>query len=509
MKNRFKLLFKSKKVSSSLRLQIGLLYLLLSIINIIYFSVMIFENQMDLLIENFKFQSESTAKQISEELVNINVFDNTESDKENLNAVLKSNGIFNFFLLDSEASVLYRNSNENELLLPKNVKDKLKEMDARSQIVKSTYNIELDSDNFLVKIILPIESKAEKQYYVYSELSIRIILERLNLLYFQIILSICWGIIFHLLFAIYLFKKIFSRLKILSNTSNQMSQGELTARNDWDFSKNDELDQLGISFNEMATNIEKSITEVKKLNKEIQRELEIGKQVQTMFLPNTNLIKIFKPSIYYRPMRQLSGDIYNFFDIDERFKAVFLADATGHGVSAAIVTTVIQMSLNSILTKTKNPKIIMNFLCKELLDVFDSYFMASGVFFLFDGNEKVYIVNSAHNPPLLIRQKDRTVTEIMANGSLLGMDEFTAEDIKYTKIYPGDKFLFYTDGLVEAKNDKNEMYGLEKVKDYLSKNFDLDNKIILDDLVSDFTGFVQEYKDDVTAILIEVPENES
>jgi len=105
MKNRFKLLFKSKKVSSSLRLQIGLLYLLLSIINIIYFSVMIFENQMDLLIENFKFQSESTAKQISEELVNINVFDNSESDKENLNAVLKSNGIFNFFLLDSEVAL--------------------------------------------------------------------------------------------------------------------------------------------------------------------------------------------------------------------------------------------------------------------------------------------------------------------------------------------------------------------------------------------------------------------
>jgi len=66
---------------------------------------MIFENQMDLLIENFKFQSESTAKQISEELVNINVFDNSESDKENLNAVLKSNGIFNFFLLDSEVAL--------------------------------------------------------------------------------------------------------------------------------------------------------------------------------------------------------------------------------------------------------------------------------------------------------------------------------------------------------------------------------------------------------------------
>lgn len=507
MNLKFLKFWKGKKLNSSLRLQIALLYILLAVINIIYFSVMIFENQMDLLISNFKYHADSVVNIISNEVDKIDTFSNTELEQENLVAILKSNGIFSFQLLNQNGSIVFELDKKQVIKLPENINEKISEINAKSVLVKTRYNVELDSDNFLVKFLLPIQNSISDNYYIYTELSIKMISDRLKLLYFQIILSVCWGIIFHILFAIYLFRVIFKRLENLGVISEKMAEGELDSRVDWKFSNNDELDKLGLSFNKMAANIESSMLSIKKLNNEIQRELEIGKQVQTLFLPEISKIKRFNPAIYYRPMREVSGDIYNFFDIDDRFKAVFIADATGHGVSAAIVTTVIQMSLNSILLKTKNPMKIMNQLCRVLLDVFDSNFMASGVFFLFDHNKKVYISNSAHNPPLLLKKRNNKIIEIKNNGSLLGMLETTTTTLQECRIAPGDRFLMYTDGLTEAKNDADIMYGLDKVKEILLEQNSQTNQEILDLLILDFTNYVMEYKDDVTAILIEVPEN--
>jgi sigma-B regulation protein RsbU (phosphoserine phosphatase) len=432
-------MLKKFNLKESIRTQIALLYTLLAIINIIFFSVMIFENQMDLLIDNFKFHAESIVNGIFSEIKNREANLDPQNRQKEIEAILKSNGVNQFIILDEAAKIIQTSqseSKEKQLALPSNIEQKIKEMANKSNITTNRFNMELDDKDFTVKIILPIRISGNKYEYAYTIINIKMILDRLRSLYIQIIISVCWGIVFHALFAIYLFKVIFKRVEKLSEVSEEMAKGNLKARINWSLEKNDELDRLGASFNKMAENVETSMVRIQKLNHEIQRELEIGKQVQTLFLPNQKLIKNFKPSIYYRPMREVSGDIYNFFKIDDKFQGLFLADATGHGVSAAIVTSVIQMSLNSIIKETFNPLKVMNRLCRNLLDIFDSNFMASGVFFLFDLRGKVYISNSAHNPPLLYKKEFNKIYEIESNGSLLGMMEETSTSLKSCKIAP-------------------------------------------------------------------------
>jgi sigma-B regulation protein RsbU (phosphoserine phosphatase) len=501
-------MLKKFNLKESIRTQIALLYTLLAIINIIFFSVMIFENQMDLLIDNFKFHAESIVNGIFSEIKSREDTLDPKNRTQEIEAILKSNGVNQFIILNDTGKIIQSSETESDikkLVLPKNIEEKIKEIGNKSNITTTRFNMELDDKDFTVKIILPIRALGNKYEYAYTVINIKMILDRLRSLYIQIFISVCWGIVFHALFAVYLFKVIFKRVDKLSEVSEEMAKGNLKARIDWNLEKNDELDRLGVSFNKMAENVESSMVRIQKLNHEIQRELEIGKQVQTLFLPNQKIIKNFKPSIYYRPMREVSGDIYNFFKIDDKFQGLFLADATGHGVSAAIVTSVIQMSLNSIIKETFNPMKVMNRLCRNLLDIFDSNFMASGVFFLFDLRGKVYISNSAHNPPLLYKKEFNKIYEIESNGSLLGMMEETTSSLKSCKIAPGDKFLFYTDGLVETSNTENKMYGLDRVKELFLQHANENNENIIKKITEEFESFAHEYKDDVTTIIVEVP----
>jgi sigma-B regulation protein RsbU (phosphoserine phosphatase) len=72
-------------------------------------------------------------------------------------------------------------------------------------------------------------------------------------------------------------------------------------------------------------------------------------------------------------------------------------------------------------------------------------------------------------------------------------------------LHPGDKFLFYTDGLVETTNEENIMYGLDRVKELFLENANKNNDEIINNIVEEFELFANEYKDDVTAIVVEVP----
>ncbi|PJZ70416.1 hypothetical protein CH373_04905 [Leptospira perolatii] len=506
-----KSVLRKLKKPKSLRIQIGLLYVLLAIVNIIFFSVMIFENQMDLLIKNFQYNAESLVNAVSHQLEKSSLSKEKNEDYKNLIAILISNGVNSFIIADEKGDIWHKeNLNDSPpLTLPSNFTDKIKEVNSRSSFLNTKYLVELDNKNFLVRLLIPLKAISGNNPYLYSVLSIKMILDRLRLLYFQIGLSIAWGVVFHFIFAIYLFRAIFKRLQFLETASIQMASGNLKARAAWKRSREDELDQLGNTFNMMADRIEDSMTKIVKLNSEIQRELQVGKQVQTLFLPDSSAIKEFNPAIFYLPMREVSGDIYNFFNINSDLKAIFLGDAVGHGVSAALVTSVIQMSLNSALEETHNPGKVINKLCFDMFTILQSAFLASGVFFLFDKKGKAYFANAAHNPPIYIRNRNRKMIRMESSGTLLGLTEESITSIRAIDTCPGDKLLLYTDGLVESMNHERKMFGIDRVEKILFDNFHLSNQDISNRLNMELMEHASEFRDDVTFILLEIPPNES
>jgi sigma-B regulation protein RsbU (phosphoserine phosphatase) len=487
----------------SVRFKIAIAYSILAIVNISIFSNLIFENQVDLIINNFKLHYDNFASVISKSLNDIEVDFDSEEGKKTFKDQLFINGINKFLVFNEEKSLVYSEDESKEFGNPDTY---LSFLFPKTETVDSgRYKIELDVDTYQVKISFLIKNADSKKFYIYTEETIRIVQDRLRQLYIQIGVVIVLGVVFHLFFAIYLYKLIFSRLTVLKEVSIAMKAGKLEQRAEWDFKSRDELDDLGISFNSMASTIQNKITEISTLNHEIQIELEIGKEVQGFFLPNHEIFKKNGIAVQFVPMREVSGDVYNFYRFKDGSKGLFFADAMGHGVPAALVTTVINLGLHIILKKTNRPNEVMT-----LLNTYISYhlkgsYFASGIFILFPANENIiYYSNAAQNDPLIFRKDEAQPFNLESMGLNLGMISPFEYPLAQANFEPGDKLVVYSDGVTEGRNEEKVQFGNPKLNEIVFSNFHLTNQEISTIILNELKEFTNnKFDDDVTIIILE------
>jgi len=197
--------------------------------------------------------------------------------------------------------------------------------------------------------------------------------------------------------------------------------------------------------------------------------------------------------------------VYNYYKFGDKLQSVFLADATGHGVSAALVTSVIVNNLNNLVQETYIPGKLLQKLNVIIYEALQSAFYATGVMFMFDLQGNVYYSIAGHNPPLYFNKKEGVIEKLYAKNTILGLEENSEYKTHKMTARSGDKFFFYSDGLVESANTDNLMFGLEKVERLLLDNQDKSNKEIIGILTKELNEFTSEFRDDVTFILLEIP----
>ena len=500
--------------SKSLRLQIGILYSFLALVNILFFSVMIFENQTELLVKNFKFQSENFVNAVLKDLQSEKIPKNDEAILKKLNERLKLQEIFQFKIFDINGVVWY---NENGIvngdIIEEDIKKKAKEISDTSSVFASKYKLELNKDDFSIKFLIPLAAEPETYgpIFLSTQLSIKNMQERLTKLYYQIAIAFVWGLISHILFGLYINRVIFTRVSVLKDATDKMATGDLKSRAVWKFNREDELDVLGQAFNGMAGKIEETIQTISTLNEEINKELKIGREVQEMFLPANKKLKALKVATSYRPMREVSGDIYHFYKFPagkmnkKEYQGIFFADASGHGVSAALVTTVLIMSLENIIGRSIHPGYIIQKLGDIIGNRFQSSFFATAVFFLIADDGEILCSNAGHNAPICFRPSTGEIFYFKSVGPPLGMvDEFDYKVIKMAA-KPGDKLLIYSDGLVESPGKNEEQFSEKRVLDIIEANMHIPNKDLLELLAEELDKFAIDYRDDVSMILVEIP----
>ncbi|MBI3395759.1 MAG: SpoIIE family protein phosphatase, partial [Spirochaetia bacterium] len=451
----------AKRRTRSLSLQIGLLYMFLAVINILFFSAMIFENQSDLLLKNFKFQSDQVVSTVINDLEGIQISRESDENLAALAGALKAKGMNSFVIFGSDGDVWHRFPPDpnGEKTVPAALKRKSLEISGETADFRSRYTKELNQDDFSVQFLLPlrardgngkpkdkdkqtgkdmpgkdpaakepgtdpakdpakepvkepaakepaakepaqdpakkpgVDGRPDKQIatvFLSTRVSIKEIQNRLKELYFQMGLAVAWGVLFHVVFGIFVYRVIFRRLGVLKDTSEKMAEGQLSARADWKSKRGDELDELGEAFNNMATSIEDKVATISKLNEQIQQELEIGKEVQELFLPPAFALKKHHTATFFKPLREVSGDVYSVFDLSDKYRGLFFADASGHGVSAALVTTITLMNLENVLKETINPQQVLGRLNQIMSDKFQSSFYATSVFCLIGDGVVVY-----------------------------------------------------------------------------------------------------------------------
>ena len=317
-------------------------------------------------------------------------------------------------------------------------------------------------------------------------------------------------IIFATLFVfIYILIKrvIINNLEKINSTLARITQGDLNVM--VDVRSSHEFSSLSDDINSTVSTLKRYIAEAAA---RIDKELEYAKQIQLSALP-TNFPDNEDFGIYAEMIaaKEVGGDFYDFYKLGDNVVAFLAADVSGKGIPAAMfmmtAKTIIKdlaeggMAVNDIFTKA-NEKLCEN----NESGMFVTAWM--GILDLTTG--VMQYANAGHNPPLIKRASgDFEYLKTRAGFVLAGMEgvRYRAGEIT---LCPGDRFFLYTDGVPEATNTENKLYGEDRLIEFMNKNSDMEAVSLLPALKANIDAFVGEAPqfDDITMLLFDYKSEE-
>jgi len=199
----------------------------------------------------------------------------------------------------------------------------------------------------------------------------------------------------------------------------------------------------------------------------IRNELEIARRIQTSILPEAMPeLKGVQIAARYVPMSEVAGDFYDFLVVDDRRVGLLVADVSGHGVPAALVASMVKVAIAAQAEHAHDPAKVMAGLNAVLTGKLQGQFVTAAYLFL-DLEARKASYSAAGHPPLLhYRAAERSIHDVVENGLILGVMPFASYQSRELKLDAGDRFLLYTDGVIEA-NQRGEEFGEERVKQIL------------------------------------------
>jgi len=278
---------------------------------------------------------------------------------------------------------------------------------------------------------------------------------------------------------------------------------------------NDELEQLAASFNIMTAQLRRHIEEIAMATAERQRidtELDVATRIQmsmlpVIFPPFKNRKNEFDLYAQVHPAREVGGDFYDFFFIDDDHFAIVIADVSGKGIPAALFMAISKTIIKNRLQGGESPELAMENINRELCDnnIMDM-FVTAWVCVLEISSGRLSYINAGHNPPLVTRNGNGFDFLVSPPDLVLaGMDD-TSYHIRRTKLEPGGILFLYTDGIVEAANNKGEFYGKERLKAFLDANAERPLREMIENFRADIAAFADgaEQSDDITMLALKI-----
>ncbi len=242
-------------------------------------------------------------------------------------------------------------------------------------------------------------------------------------------------------------------------------------------------------------------------NKEIERDLALARQIQQNLIPR-KLPKIpgLEIEAFYKPMDLVGGDFYDFLLTKEKGMGVLISDVSGHGLPAAFITSMLKIAFTMLHKDIHTPKEFLTNLNDYLYNkTANNYVTAAYNYFPPNTNTMVY-TNAGHPSPLIYRRKEDKMIELNAKGSIIGMLNIKKYEEHKIELLEGDRILFYTDGLIEATNEKDEIFGDRKLQEFIKNNIKIPLKKFVSNLYETVNIFKGEknFEDDIAVIALDV-----
>ena len=253
---------------------------------------------------------------------------------------------------------------------------------------------------------------------------------------------------------------------------------------------NDSLISSWIEVRAAKAALEKANEHLEQANEQMQSDLDLAREFQQTILPDIEYPPFLQIVEKYYPYEGgVSGDIYDMSLNSEGALNIFLGDASGHGVAAALMTMLLQMALDNIPNDLPTHETMQRL--NTLLASRETGKYMTGVYLRVTPEGEVRMSHAGHPPVIILSKNEPEPILFHSHACPLGM--FRNEPKPYVeKIYqlsPGDKILLYTDGLTEWMHKNGEMYGVERITKYLKDNQEYEMEEIVDGLLADVEQF--------------------
>jgi sigma-B regulation protein RsbU (phosphoserine phosphatase) len=276
--------------------------------------------------------------------------------------------------------------------------------------------------------------------------------------------------------------------------------------------RSDEIGDLARSFETMGRDLVRSITDLKSttvVKERMEGELNIARDIQMSMLPLTFPAfpdrQDFSVYAQLHPAREVGGDFYDFFFGDDQKFFLCIADVSGKGVPSALFMAVAKTLIKSRAATDFSPASILSHVNTDLSRNNESCMFVTIFLAVLDVTTgRTTYTNAGHNPPYIKRADGELVRLDQRHGPVIGAVEGIAYREDEGVLDPGDLFLMFTDGVTEAMDVDNALYGEDRLKNLLSQQeFDSAEQMV--DLVVDDVWTYQgeaEQADDVTVLAV-------
>jgi serine phosphatase RsbU (regulator of sigma subunit) len=231
----------------------------------------------------------------------------------------------------------------------------------------------------------------------------------------------------------------------------------------------DDLELLASAASQAAIAIQNAqLYEQTLKNKEVERDMQLAREVQRGFLPDS------RPTIggysffdYYQPADQVGGDYYDYIPLADGRLAVVVADVVGHGVAAALLMAKLSAETRFCLYTEADPATAVTRINERLVQTGLSRFVTMIMLVLDAKNHKATIVNAGHMAPL--HRNGKSLAE--PGNDIAGLPLGIVDSIPYQQmeieVSPGDILVLYTDGINETMDAEGKFYGIDRMRKFM------------------------------------------
>ena len=305
-------------------------------------------------------------------------------------------------------------------------------------------------------------------------------------------------------------RRTLSPLGVLTERAEQVARGAL------DFAlptvrRRDEVGRLTHAFDRMRHELAGHIAELGRVAREQQRlasELEIAQQIQTALLPGAHFLDArcsnFELHAVLKPARTVGGDLYSYFMLHDQRFYVMVGDVSDKGIPAALFMARAITLAKALAPRAQSPQQLLQLLNQELCRNNDGCMFVSLLCGLLDTvTGHLTMASAGHEPPVLWGGEAPRLLDL-ETGPALGLDEDATYSSRRIRLRPGETLLMYTDGITEATDPAQAMYGQERMLACLGRYAASDESDPAGFLLADVEAFAAGHgqADDITVLAL-------